>query len=803
MFQNYLKQTFRSIVKNKTYSLLNIIGLSAGLVSFIFIALWVNDELSYDKFNNNYDRIFRLISTTKTEAGIEESAVSSAPMAKALKDDYPEVENTVRLRMREEIITHKNQQVLQPGILLTDPSFFDVFNYHITTGNAATALSEPYSIILTQSTAKKYFGDNNPIGETLLLNMLDSTGNGASYKITGVMPDPPKNAHFTFNMLASFKTIEVADPDALTIDGWGDGSYYTYLLLKKGVDHKTFSRKIAYFYGKYIGDLFNTWKSIYSYKLQPLSDIHLRSNLQYEIASNGSITQVYIFSTIGIFILLLAGINYTNLATARAASKAKEIGIKKVVGAGKKQLILQYLSESVLTAIIALLLSFLFSLLLRPFFFEVTDKDLSLFSSPLLLGFLLAVTIFLGVLSGLYPAIILSAFKPAVVLKGAFKSSDKGILLRRTLVVSQFVITIILITGIVIIYSQMSFIKNKDLGYNKDALIFLKVHGNTDVIKGYGAFKNELKDNTLISGITTSNSMIGSGLSQSVSETVDNNGAPLQVNTSILRIDADYFDVYGIKLLAGKGFNSNALKDTVRQVIVNNMAVKKFGWKNAETAIGKSFKMGGKKGVVVGVTTDFHYNSLQQAIEPLSIYPLNGHFSRITLKVDIKKADQVIALLENTWKKHFSSALFDYDFLSHQIKGKYQSEERFSRIFLYFSILSLLIACLGLYGLISYTIFQKTREIGIRKILGATVNSIAAMLSGDFLKLVLLACFISIPIARYFMNNWLQNFAFRISLSWWMFGVAGLMVLFIAIITISFQAIKAAVANPVKSLRTE
>ncbi|MFN2440690.1 MAG: ABC transporter permease, partial [Chitinophagaceae bacterium] len=435
-------------------------------------------------------------------------------------------------------------------------------------------------------------------------------------------------------------------------------------------------------------------------------------------------------------------------------------------------------------------------------FYQVTGKDLSLFSSPLLLIFLLGVTIFLGVLSGIYPAMILSGFKPAVVLKGSFKFSDKGILLRRTLVVSQFVITIILITSIVIIYSQMAFIKHKDLGFNKDALLFLRVHGNTDVVKGYDAFKNELKSNPLVSGVAISNSMIGGGLSTGGSETVDNNGTPLQVNTSRLRVDADYFDVYGIKLLAGRGFSRNALQDTIRQFILNNMAVKKFGWENNETAIGKPFTMGGQKGSIVGVTNDFHFNSLQQAIEPLAIYPLDGNFSRITLKVEVKKADQVIAFIENTWKKHFPSALFDYDFLSQQIKEQYQSEERFSKIFLYFSILSLLIACLGLYGLISYTIFQKTKEIGIRKILGATANGIAAMLSGNFLKLVLIACFISIPIAWYIMNIWLQDFAYRINLSWWMFGAAGLLVLAIALTAISFQAIKASIANPVKSLRT-
>ncbi len=761
MIRNYLKQTWRSLLKNKTYSVLNIAGLAAGLTCFAFIALWVNDELGFDKFNTNYNRIVRLTSTEKTETGISESAVSSAPMARALKNDYAEVENTVRLRMREEIVTYKNQQVLQAGILLTDPSFFDVFSYHMTRGNVATALSEPYSIILTESTAKKYFGDADPMGQTLMMNMYDSTGYGASYKVTGIMPNPPKNAHFTFNMLASFKTIEVANPDVLTVDGWGDNSFYTYLLLKKGVDAKAFSAKITQFYGKYIGELYNIWKSIYFFKLQPLADIHLRSNLQNEIAATGNVNQVYIFSTIGIIILLLAAINYMNLATARSVNRAKEVGIKKVVGAKKKQLVTQFLLEAVLTAIIALVISFLLSFLLQPAFFQITNKSVSLFSSPLLIIFLIGVTILLGLISGIYPALIISKFKPAQVLKGAFKSTDSGILLRKSLVVAQFVITLILIIGIVVINSQMSFIKHKDLGYNKDALLFLKVNGNTDVIKGYNAFKNELQNSPLISGVATSNSMIIGGLGGGGSETVDINGNPLQVNTSRLKVDADYLNVYGIKLLAGKNFSKNASADTVRQIILNEMAVKKFGWKNDEAAIGKPFRMGDKKGIVVGVINNFHFNSLQQAIEPLAIFSVEERFSRITLKVDIKKASQVVGLIESTWKKHFPSALFDYDFVSQQIKDQYQSEERFSKIFLYFSILSLLIACLGLYGLISYAVVQKTKEMGVRKILGATPNGIAVMVSKDFLKLVVLAFFIATPVAWYIMNAWLRDFAYK------------------------------------------
>ena len=802
MIRNYLKQTWRSLVKNKTCSFLNIIGLAVGLTCFSLIALWVNDELSYDKFNTNYDRIVRLTGIEKREAGISESAVSSAPMAKALKNDYAEIENTVRFDMREEIIEHNGQQILEPGILITDPSIFRIFSYKLTNGDVASVLKEPYTVVLTQSTAKKYFGEKDPIGQTLLIYMNDSTGSGANYTVTGLMPDPPKNAHFTFNILASFKTVEVANPDVLTVDGWGDASYYTYLLLKKGVDQKAFSNKISQFYAKYIGDLFETWRPIYFYKLQPLRDIHLRSNLQYELAPTGNAKQVYIFSTIAVFILLLAGINYTNLATARSVSRAKEVGVKKVVGAGKRQLLTQYLFESVATAILAFIFSLVISAFLQPFFYKLTDKDLSLLSFPMLLVFLLAVTIFLGLLSGIYPAIILSGFKPIGILKGAFKSSGKGILLRKSLVVTQFVITLVLVTGIIIIYTQMSYIKNKDLGYNKDELLFLRVHGNTDVINGYGAFKNDILSNPIISGAATSNSLLGS-LASGGSETVDISGNPLQVNTSRLRVDADYLNVHGIKLLAGENFGIHAATDSIRPVILNENAIKTFGWKNAEAAIGKPFKMGGQQGKVIGVVKDFHFNTLQQLISPLAIYPSGERFSRITLKADISKLPQTKAWLEKTWKKNFPSALLDYSFSDEVFEEQYRAEDKFSKIFLYFSILSLMIACLGLYGLISFTTSQKIKEIGIRKVLGASANGIAAMLSGGFLKLVLLACVIAMPVAGYVMSKWLEDFAYRTNISWWMFGAAGILVLLVALVTVSFEAIKAAIANPVKSLRTE
>ena len=803
MILNYLKQTWRSLVKNKTYSILNIVGLSAGLICFAFIAVCVTDELSYDKFNKNYDRIVRVTGIAKTESGVSESAVSSAPMAKALKDDYAEVENTVRFDMRGEIVRLKDKQLLEDAILVTDPSFFDVFSFHLTRGDVSTALNEPYSIVLTKTAAKKYFGDADPMGQVLTINMYDSAGLGAQYKVTGIMPDAPKNSHFTFNMLASFKTAEVANPDILTVDGWGDASFYTYLLLKKGVDHKKFSQKISQFYGKYIGERYDVWKSIYFYKLQPLADIHLKSQLEYEIAATGSITNVYIFSTIGFLILLLAGINYMNLATARSVSRVKEVGVRKVVGALRRQLTMQYLMEAVITAFIALIISLLACYLLQPLFFQLTGKNFSPFESPFLIIFLTVVTILLGVLSGLYPAFIISGFKPASVLKGSFKSGTKGVFLRRSLLVSQFMITIILVSSIIVINSQMSYIKHKDLGYDKEALLFLRVNGNTEVINGFNAFKNDLATSPLISGITTSNSLLIAGLGSGGSKTVDINGNPLQVNTSRLRVDADYMKVHGIRLLAGNDFTASAAGDTIRQIILNEQAVKRFGWKDPEGAIGKPFEMGNQKGIVRGVVNDFHFNSLQQAIEPLAIYPIGDRFSRITVKADIKKVDQSISFIEKTWKKHFPSALFDYDFMDEQIGEQYAAEKKFAKIFLYFSVLSLVIACLGLYGLTAYSASQKVKEIGVRKVLGATVNNLAIMLSRDFLKLILVAFIIAVPIAWYMMNNWLTDFAYRTDISWWMFGAAGLLVLMIAIVTVSFQVIKAAVANPIQSLRTE
>lgn len=798
MIKHTFLQAWRRIVKDRTYSILNITGLSAGLACFALIALWVNDELSFDSFNKNYDRIVRITEKSLKEMGEPESARSIVTLATALKQDFPEVENAVRLRMREELLAHDGKQSTQPGILLADPSFFDVFSYRLLRGNAATVLNEPYTIVLTESTAKKYFGNADPVGQSLTIFMNDTASNGAGYKITGIVADPVQNAHFSFNMIASFRSVEVGNPD-----NWMNSRFYTYLSLKPGVDVKAFSKKIAGLNEKYTGRNYGEGRLEYSYRVQPLADIYLHSNLENEIGPRGSITRVYIFSVIGILILLLACINYTNLATARSVARAREVGIKKVAGVRKAQLIGQYLSESTLVAFISFLVALLIAISMQPFFKAVTGKEISLFENPAILIFMAGVSISIGILSGIYPAFILSSFKPVTVLKASFRSSGSGAMLRKSLVLAQFTITLVLVTGIVIIYSQMRYIRQRDLGFNEEALFFVRVNGNADIIKGINGFKNDLRNNTLIKGITLSNTMIGGFVGGDPSETVDSAGKPVQLTTAQIRADEHYLSVFDIRLVTGKNLPAPTNNQGIIPVLVNETMVKKLQWGNATDAIGKPFKINGAEGAVIGIVSDFHFNSLQHDMAPLIMYPVSKRFSRINIRIDGTKPLESVAFIEKTWKKHFPASLLDYAFLDEQVQNQYQSEQRFSRIFLVFSILSLVIASLGLYGLTAYSTFQKTKEIGIRKVLGASVNGIVLMLSKDFFKLVMLSILVALPVSWFIMNRWLENFAYHVGYSWWMFGLPALLVLAVAFISVSSHVVKAALTNPIKSMRTE
>ncbi|HEY9000646.1 MAG TPA: ABC transporter permease [Mucilaginibacter sp.] len=802
MIGNLIKTAFRSLTSHKGFTLLNIGGLATGLTCFIFIALWIQDEWSYDKFNSKADRIVRVVSKVTTPSESFEQAVTGAPLANALKNDFPEVENTVRLDEKNAIVKLGNNQADEDGILLTDPSFFDVFDYHLSQGDAKTALNAPYTIILTRSMAKKYFSDKDPVGKTLLIYLFDPSGRGALYKITGVMPDAPVNAHFTFNFIISFKTLETYAPQAAA--EWDKNEHYTYLLLRDKSDLKKIEAKLPAFAKRHEVKEMQDAHSHLNFSLQPLTSIHLTSHLRYEIAPTGTLQNIYIFGTIGLVILLIAGINYMNLATAGASRRAKETGVKKVLGAQKRQLIMQHLCESLLIVFVSFLLALLLTSLLQPAFTQLSGKKLLLFDAPGLLVFLLVLTFLLGMLSGLYPAFLITAYKPAEVLKGKSTAASGGAGLRKALVVLQFTISIILIAGILIVSDQLSYIQHKDLGYQKDALLTLKTNGNTDVMENFSAFKNALLTRPLVSGVTTSNSILAGGLGNRGITTVSGNGDRVNSVMYSLKADQHYIEVYGMKLVAGRNFYENIVADSL-SYIVNEAVVKSFGWKNPEDAINKLFNASGKDGKIVGVVKDFHFNSLHQQVEPLVIMPRfpGQRFSQITVRIDMNDPQKAVKWVTDNWQKAFPGALPEYSFMDKKLNDQYQSETRFSKFFLYFSVLSLIIACLGLFGLTAFTVQQKVKEIGIRKVLGASVSSITTMLSADFLKLILIAAFIAFPVAWYVMNKWLEDFAYRITISWWTFIASGVIVLIVAFSTIGFQTIKAAMANPVKSLRSE
>ena len=811
MLTNYLKIAWRNLTKHKLYSALNLIGLSVGLASFAFIALWINDEWSYDRFNEKADRIYRVGGKIFGDSETFEHAVSAVPLGPTLKNDYPEVEQFVRFDLNDAVVKHGNQMFVEDGILLTDPSFFDTFSYKMTIGDPKTALKDPFTVILTESLAKKYFGNKNPMGQRLVIMLHDSTGKGVPYRITGIMPDAPKNGHFTFNCLVSFETLIAHNRSELaTDDAWGNNSYYTYILLKKGVDYKAFEAKLPQFYDRHVLPISRrngVNKRTAEYKLMPLTDIYLKSNVRYEISPTSSLTNLYIFGTIGLFILLIAIINYMNLATARSMKRAKEVGLKKVMGALKSQLIGQYLLESVLLAVSALGVSLILCYSLQTAFQQMTSKAISVFDSPVLLAFMTGISIIVGLLSGLYPAFFISSYQPTAVLKGSFSRSGKGLWLRQSLVVLQFSITIILLVGILVIRSQMAFIQAKNLGYDKEALLNIKINGDIDVQRNVEPFKDDLLKNSAIKNITTSNSILAGGMGNNGLETIDNQGKKIQNSIYRLMVDYDYMTTMGMKVVAGRNFSkafpADVRTDSTQNFIVNEAAVKAFGWNSPQKALGKPFMMSGRHGTVVGVVNDFHFNSLQHPVEPLAMLLRGFGFSRIIVKIDMQKSQQAIAHVESQWKKYFPTSHLEYAFVDKKLGEQYQAEARFSTIFLYFSLLSVLIACLGLYGLTTFATEQRVKEIGIRKVLGASITSVTTLLSKDFIKLVLIACLVAFPVAYFAMHRWLQNFAYKIDIAWWIFALAGLLAVAIALLTVSFQSIKAAFMNPVTSLRSE
>lgn len=812
MINNYLRSAWRNIARHKFISFINIFGLTTGITCCLLIITYIISELSYDRFNTNADRTYRVTRIFYSADGSENLHLSSIapPFGPLLKVGFPDIEKVTRLYPTgTTVLKYKEKLFNEQNGFFADENFFDVFSVNVIKGDKRTALNDPYSIIVTDEIAKKYFGNEDPLNKTIIL---DNTKH--EFKVTGVFEPFPSNSHVHPTILMSFNTLKdtAIYGEKQLETNYGNNSFYTYLLLPKNYNAEMISRQLSSFLNKYVHlqGLPPNVKTSQATKLtmQKLTDIHLKSHLDDEIEPEGSITRVYIFSIIAVVILLIACINYMNLSTARSALRAREIGVRKVIGAQRNEIIRQFLGESILVTWMALILGVVLTWLLLPYINNLSHLNLSfgsLFRWNILIG-VLCLPFVIGLISGIYPAIFMSSFKPAQVLKGVLKVGSGNISFRKVLVVVQFSVSIVLIIATTVVFQQLRYIQTKSLGFNKDHILITTYSGT--LTKQYESFRQELLKNPAVKDIGRS-SRIPSGrlLDDQGAQVIEGSkSVPTKIELKYITTDYDFMDTYGIKLAAGRNFSRDYVTDTANYII-NETAVQQLGWKTAQNAVGKDLIYGGTKGKVIGVVHDFHFESLHQSIIPLLFFlpsPKSGYYNNISIKVEGNNIQSAINTIRNTWHQYVPNVPFDYTFLDERFQKLYEAEQMESQLFTIFSCLAIFIACLGLFGLSAFTISQRVKEIGVRKVLGASVPQIVVELSKSFLALVIVASVIALPVAGLWMHYWLlNNFAFRIDLSWWVFLFAGFMAVIIAFATISFQAIKAATANPVKSLRSE
>lgn len=811
MIYNYLKIAFRNLMKYKFISFINLFGLSIGFTCCLLIFTFILHELSYDKFQPNADRVYRV---TRTFNNPQTGAVSltlstiSPPFGPLLQNDFKEIEDMTRTLSNGTTATrYEDKMFNEENVYIADDKLFDFFEVKTLEGNPKKALVEPYSVMLTDAIAKKYFDNEDPMNKIIRIS---PNGTYLNFKVTGIYKPFPSNTHFHPDMLLSFSTLN----DTLVYGAqnlrtnWGNNSFFTYIRLPKNYDPKKLEAQFPAFLDRNMVGQYVTSKpsKATSIALQKLTDIHLRSHTDYEAEENGDIKRVWIFSAIALFILLIACINYMNLSTARSTLRAREIGIRKVSGAQRSEIIIQFLSESVLISWIAMLFAFGLTWLLLPWLNILTGQQLSI---NILLKWQIIIPVVIvpflvGVISGIYPALFMSSFQPVKVLKGLLKVGGGNISFRKVLVTMQFAISIILIICTAIVFSQMRYMQNISLGFDREHIV--TVPYTPDLSDKYEAFRTELLSNSNIknagrsSRIPTGRLLDEMGTRVSSGDTL----APITTDIKFITSDYDFIPTYGVKVLAGRDFSRDFGADT-SSFIINESAAKILGFKNNNDAIGKDLGYGNLTGKLIGVINDFHFESMHQKIVPLLIFkPKNQSFyGRISIKISGNNIPAALSHIENTWKKFLPETPYQYTFLDENFEKLYKSEEKQKTLLTVFACLAIFIACLGLFGLSAFSITQRIKEIGIRKVLGASTGGLVQLLSKDFLILVVISAPIAFFVAWYFMHKWLQDFAYRISMPWWIFIAAGVIAALIALITISFQAIKAAVANPVKSLRTE
>lgn len=793
MLLNFFKIAFRNLWRHKWFSLINISGLAIGLTAGFLILLYVGFELSYDRFHSKGDRIFRVVANVKTPSEVIKGSITSWALAPNLKQEFPEIESAIRVNEIEALVRKDDLKFYEEEVISADADFFTTFDFDLIQGDKKAALTRPFTAVISRSMAQKYFGDGDPIGKTL--KFFDE---GYPVEITGIMEDFPVNSHIQAQIVLSMVTFSENLYKGVN-EQWGNYSPLTYILVAPNTNTGSLEAKFPEFLEKKAGKEMKESQMFVTLLLEPFEEIYLRSPREGTV--KGSINNVYIFGMVAVFILLIACINFINLTTARSVERAKEVGIRKVVGAQKNQLAFQFMGESVIICLIASVFTVGLVSLFLPYFNQMAGKTVAenIFSEPIYLLMLFVVATGLGLISGIYPALVLSSFKPVSVLKGKFSGGRKGISLRKGLVVSQFTISIILIIGTLVIYNQMQFMRTTNLGFDKEQIVVLRTNNNP----AQDALQQALYKIPEVESSTFGSSVPGGNNYGAYSE-IENKKGDLQIaNLDVYFVDFDYIPTFDIEVVAGRAFSRDLATDTTQAMVINESTAQLLGYSSATDAVGRKFRQWGREGEIVGVVKDFHITSLQEEIKPLTMRIELDRTSLLAVKIDSKNVQGTIASVEREWNKFLPEQPFDYYFLDEFFDRQYRSEQRFGSLFLNFSILAIFISCLGLLGLASYSTLQRRREIGIRKIVGASVPGIVNLISIEFLKLVLIAFLIASPLAWFLMNKWLQDFAYRIDISWWVFAVAGLAAILIALLTISFQAIKAAIANPVTSLRTE
>ena len=791
MLTNYLKIALRNLRKHRGYAFINVAGLAVGIACCVLIALFIRDEFSYDRHHEQADQIYRLALDIDLSDGVLRLARSSPPMAPALLEAFPEIIEAVRLRsMGTLLVSQQDHQFYEERFYFADVNVFEVFTMPLLRGNPQTALQTPFSVVLTAETARRYFGETDPMGQTVrLANQVDLT-------VTGVLAPIPSQSHFRPDFLASFASLQSFG--GTNLERWGWLGTLTYLLLPEGYDPASLEAKLPAWINTHRGDgQSDTWH----FYLQPVTAIHLNSELTGELGPNSDIRYSYLLSLIGLFILLIACINYMNLATARATQRAKEVGMRKILGAHRYQLVRQFLGESMLFAVLALFLALALADLLLPVFNTLTAKDLtlSLHDRLFVLLALLGIGLVVGLGAGSYPALFLTRFQPADTLKGHARTRPSGMRLRQGLVATQFTLSILLVIGTLTVAHQQAYMQAKELGFNKEQVVVIPMQDETSPAR-YAMIKQALLQHPSVVSTTAASSLPGRGHDEL---TFRPEGFTDDQNPSlaIFFVDHDFVETLDIKMIEGRDFSRDFATDT-SAFLINEAAVKRLGW---DDPLGKYIgdDSGAPIGTVVGVIQDFHFESLHAEIAPLLLQIAPGSAREIAVRVRPENLSEVLAFLKQQWQAFEPAYPFQYNFLDDDFDQLYRAEQRLNQIFGYASFLAIFIACLGLFGLAAFTAQQRTKEIGIRKVLGASFTEIVLLLSKDFARLVLVAFILATPPAYFAMRRWLDSFAYRIDLSWEIFLLAGLTTLGVALMTVSYQAVRAALADPVESLRYE